>query len=460
VPGERSPPTVTRPRASAVDTGGNAKLDGGGSTGTVPIISEISEEQPSGAGEPGLRGNRDFRVVLAGQATSALGDAISLTAMPLLVLFLTGSGALMGIVGALQLLPDLVLGLMAGALADRWDRRRMMALADAGRAVLTAAIPVSFWLGLPAMAVILVVALPINALRVLSDAAFTSSVPALVGREQLGRANSYLEATLSVPFIVGPAVAGVLVSTIGPAATIAIDAASFAVSALSLTLVRRTLRADRADRVGTAPRILADIGEGIRFVWRRRVLRMVIGYWSLIAIATTALIPALGYYLTVDRQLGPQLFGFVGSAWSVGYLLGSLGAGRLGDRRVGLRMLLAGAAIGVMLVVIAVSPMPAVHLAAGFAVGAALAVLLVSYMTLRASITPDELLGRVGSTARTISVGLQPLGMLAGGAVIEAADGGAALTAMGVLAIAVSLVFAVSRTFRNATAGPHPLTAQ
>ena len=423
----------------------------------MPIISKISEEQPPGAEEPGLRGNRDFRVVLAGQATSALGDAISLTAMPLLVLFLTGSGALMGIVGALQLLPDLVLGLMAGALADRWDRRRMMALADAGRAVLTAAIPVSFWLGLPAMAVILVVALPINALRVLSDAAFTSSVPALVGREQLGRANSYLEATLSVPFIVGPAVAGVLVSTIGPAATIAIDAASFAVSALSLTLVRRTLR---ADRVGTAPRILADIGEGIRFVWRRRVLRMVIGYWSLIAIATTALIPALGYYLTVDRQLGPQLFGFVGSAWSVGYLLGSLGAGRLGDRRVGLRMLLAGAAIGVMLVVIAVSPMPAVHLAAGFAVGAALAVLLVSYMTLRASITPDELLGRVGSTARTISVGLQPLGMLAGGAVIEAADGGAALTAMGVLAIAVSLVFAVSRTFRNATAGPHPLTAQ
>src|SRR3990170_4877276 len=123
----------------------------------------------------GLRGNRDFQVVLAGQAVSAFGDAISLTAMPLLVLFLTGSGALMGVVGALQLVPDLVLGLPAGALADRWDRRRMMLWADAGRAVLTAGIPLSYWLGRPTIAVILIVAVPTNALRVLSDAAYSSA---------------------------------------------------------------------------------------------------------------------------------------------------------------------------------------------------------------------------------------------------------------------------------------------
>jgi len=396
---------------------------------------------------PDLRANRDFKVVLGGQAVSALGDAISLTAMPLLVLFLTGSGALMGIVGALQLLPDLALGLAAGALADRWDRRRMMMWADAGRAVLTAMIPVSFWLGWPTMAVILVVALPVNVLRVLSDAGFTSSVPGLVGRDNLARANGYLEATLSVPFIVGPAAAGVLVATIGPATTLAIDAASFAVSAVSLAFVRRPLR---ADRTGQTPRILADIKEGIRFVWRHAVLRSIIGYWSAIAIATAALIPALGYYITIDRRFGPELFGFVGSAWSVGYLLGSLLAGRLGNRRVGLRMLATGIVIGSMLVAIAVTATPAVYLAAGFVVGVALAVLLVSYLTLRSSITPDRLLGRVGSTARVISVGLQPLGMLAGGALIEVADGGVALIAMGGLAIGASVLFGLSRTFREA----------
>jgi MFS family permease len=395
----------------------------------------------------GLRGNRDFRVVIAGQAVSAFGDAITLTAMPLLVLFLTGSGALMGIVGALQLLPDLVLGLPAGALADRWDRRRMMMWADAGRAVLTAAIPLSFWLGWPTMAVILVVAVPANALRVLSDAGFTSAVPGLVGRENLARANSYMEATLSVPFIVGPAIAGVLVATVGAAATIAIDAASFAVSAASLSLVRRTLRAERPAEM---PRILVDIKEGIGFVWRHLVLRTMIGYWAVLAMATAALLPALAYYITVDRSQGPELFGFVGSAWSVGYLLGSLLSGRLSGERVGLRMLACGVVIGACIVAMAVTAAPPVYLALGFFIGAALAVQLVSYMTLRPSLTPDELLGRVGSTARSITAGLRPLGQLGGGVVIEATSGGVALVGMGGLSIAASLLFGLSKTFREA----------
>jgi MFS family permease len=82
-------------------------------------MTTLPDETAATPSDPrGLRGNRDFLVVLTGQAVSAFGDAITLTAMPLFVLALTGSGALMGIVGALQLLPDLVLGLPAGALAD------------------------------------------------------------------------------------------------------------------------------------------------------------------------------------------------------------------------------------------------------------------------------------------------------------------------------------------------------
>ena len=130
----------------------------------------------------GLFRNRDFRLVLFGQGISAFGDAVSFTALPLLVLLLTGSGLQMGIVGVLQLLPDLILGLPAGALADRWDRRKMIVWADFGRAVLTALIPISFLLGLPTMVVILLVTFPINAFRVVFLAAWTAMIPALVGR--------------------------------------------------------------------------------------------------------------------------------------------------------------------------------------------------------------------------------------------------------------------------------------
>ena len=82
-----------------------------------------------------LSRNRDFKVLLSTQGISSLGDAVSFTALPLLVLALTGSGLAMGVVGALQTLPDLVFGMVAGALADRNDRKRMMFLADLGRAV-------------------------------------------------------------------------------------------------------------------------------------------------------------------------------------------------------------------------------------------------------------------------------------------------------------------------------------
>jgi hypothetical protein len=394
-----------------------------------------------------LRGNRDFMVVLAGQAVSAFGDAITLTAMPLLVLFLTGSGALMGLVGGLQLLPDLVLGLLAGALADRWDRRRMMLWADTGRAILTAAIPISYFLGWPTMAVILIVTVPINALRVLSDAGFSSAVPGLVGRENLARAYSYMEAILSVPFIVGPALAGVLVATIGAAATIAIDAASFAFSAATLLLVRRILRAERPAEM---PRIVTDIKEGLAFVWRQPVLLAVIAYWAVIAAVTAALIPALGYYITIDRPFGPELFGFVGSIWSAGYLAGSLLAGRLSAGSIGLRMLASGIVIGACLFGIAASAAPAVYLFVSFFIGVALAVQTVSYMTLRPSLTPDTLLGRVGSTARTITAGLRPLGVVGGGALIDAASGGVALLAMGAVSTIASLLFGLSKTLRTA----------
>lgn len=390
---------------------------------------------------------RDFRIVLAGQAASALGDAITLTAMPLLVLQLTGSGALMGLVGALQLVPDLVLGLPAGALADRWDRRRMMMAADAGRAILTLAIPLSFWLGGPTMLVLLVVTLPVNALRVLSDSAFSSSVPSLAGRENLGRAMSAMEATLSVPFIIGPAIAGLLVVVIGPASTLAIDAVSFAVSAVSLLFVRRSLRAERPAQI---PNVLDDIREGIGFVRRHAVIRTVIGFWALLQISTAALIPALGYYITVDRGLGAQVFGFVGSCWSVGYLLGSLLVGRLGRVAMGYRMVMGGSLLGGAIVLAAATPVAGIVVGAAFLVGASLAVVMVTYATLRAAATPDALLGRVGSTARTVTLGLQPLGLLAGGALIDAANGATALVAMGGIAIAGSLLFGLSRTLREA----------
>ncbi len=399
-----------------------------------------------------LAQNRDFKVLLTSQGVSSLGDAVSFTALPLLVLALTGSGLAMGFVGALQTLPDLFLGMVAGAIADRSDRKQMMFLADLGRAVLTALIPISVALGGPTMAVILLVAAPTSILRSFFLAGYTASVPALVGRSQVGRANSYFEAVYSAGYIVGPAIAGVLASTIGPGPTLAIDALSFALSAVGLFFVRRELRAP-VDR----PRqhLLTEIREGIDFIVGIPTLRTVILFWGAISILTASLVTALAVHVTRDLARPPSILGLILAAYGMGTVAGSLvTARRIGRGRIAEILLGGSFVMGLALITIAVSVEIPVQIGAALVAGVAQSMVLVTYITLRTAYSPDELLGRIGSTARTISLGLQPVGLLVGGALIDATSGSATIGLIGLAVVAVSLVFAPIAAIRRASLLP------
>ena len=408
-------------------------------TAGVPLETVVPRRD-----EP-LSQNRDFRILLGSQAVSALGDAVSFTALPLLVLALTGSGLAMGIVGVLQTLPDLVFGMVAGALADRSDRKRMMFLADIGRAVLTASIPLSVFLGGPTMVVILIVAAPMSILRALFLAGYTASVPALVGRSQIARANSYFEAIYSVGYILGPAIAGVLSSTIGPGPTLAIDAVSFALSGLALAFVRRDLRAP-VDR--QRPGLVTEIREGIDFVVGHPMLRALIGFWGLVSISSAPLVSALAVYVTRDLGQEDAILGLILTAYGVGTVVGSLLTSRAGRRRVA-PILLGGTFVtGCCLVTVASVDQVPILLAVASVSGVAQSMVLVTYITVRTAYSPDALLGRIGSTARTISLGLQPVGLLVGGALIDLTSGATTLAVMGIGLTGLSLVFAPVRALR------------
>jgi MFS family permease len=398
----------------------------------------------------GLWKNRDFKIVLLGQGISAFGDAITFTALPLLVIALTGSGIAMGSVGVLQTLPDLFLGLPAGALADRWDRRRMMLWSDVGRALLTALIPLSMLVGLPTMGVVLLVTAPINALRVLFLAGYTAAVPSLVGRDQVGRANGYSEAIFSLSFIVGPAIAGVLAGIIGPGPTLAIDAVSFLVSASSLRLVRRPLQ---ARRTRTQTHIVEQILEGLRYIRGEKTLRIVIAFWGFVSVIGAPVVPVLIFFLSIDRHLAPGVVGVVLSGYGVGYLLGALLAGRFSRGRLGIFMLGANIGSSLFLVLFALVDSPVIQGFAALGAGVTGALVLISYITLRATIPPDELLGRVGSTARTISLGLSPIGLFTGGVLLDVIGGARTMLLVSGTMLCVTAAFALSGTMRAAVAG-------
>jgi MFS family permease len=420
----------------------------------LELESEITEAEvarvtaPRGGTLRELWRNRDFKIILLGQGATAFGDGVRNTALPLLVLTLTGSGTLVGVVGILQTLPDLVLGVVAGVYADRHDRRLIMLYADLGRGVLTALVPVSFWLGLPTMAVVLLVTLPINVLRVFWLASWTSVMPNLVGRSLVARAASLAEAFFSLAFLVGPAIAGILIGWIGPAPTLAVDALTFVASVASLLLIRRPLQS-RAP--GGEIDIVRDIAEGLRYVWAHPTLRAIIAFWGAIQIVSGPVNVALIFLLAQDRGLPPEAVGVSLSLIGAGYLVGALVAGGAPRQRLGLVML-GGSFLGAAAILgIALVPWPAVLVPIAFA-GLAEAFVLISYLILRTTIPPDELLGRVGSTARTISVGLMPIGYAVTGVLLDLIRGEGTLIVMGATLGAITIAAALAAPIRGARA--------
>ncbi len=403
--------------------------------------------QPPHVREEPLSHNRDFLLLMSGQGISAFGDALSLTALPLLVLAITGSGIAMGVVGVLNTIPDLVFGLIAGVIADRSDRRLMILGADFGRAVLTGLIPLTIFLHGPTIVVILLIAAPMSMLRALFLAAYTAAMPSLVGRPSLGRATSTLETVYSLSFVVGPSVAGLLAAVVGYGPTIAVDALSFLASSLAMALIRRPLQ-ERQDRPPLDLR--AEIREGISYIAGHRTLRLAVSYWGLISVITAGLIPVLTYFVTKQLRLPTTTFGLLLSINGIGYLAGAILMNRVRVRSAGL-MMLAGTAIEALAMIAAVNGQVVVLLPAAFVVGVSSATVVITYITLRSAAAPDELLGRVGSTARTLSIGLQPIGMITAGVLLDSIGGGVTLLLMGIGLLAATAGFALSKALRGAT---------
>ncbi len=404
------------------------------------------------AGAPSLRHNRDFVALLVSQSVSVLGDAVSATGLPLLVLALTGSGLAMGIVLAVNTGADFVMGSIAGAMADRGDRKLMMLGADLGRAFFTALIPLSDVLHGPTMLVIIAVSAPIAILRGFFRAGYLASMPNLVGRSQLARGNGILETAYSTTFIVGPAIAGFLVTVIGPGPTLAVDAASFAISAAGLFLIKRELKAP-ADRAPS--RIVDDIREGFVYVFRSPVLRSVI----LVFASTTAILTPVGAAMTFrivrDLGLSPAAFGLTLTGLGVGTLLGSLAATRFGrETDVRRALLLSVLVMGLPLIGIAlVGSLPVILVLTAIS-GAAEAILAITYISVRAANSPDELVGRIASTARVTALGLMPIGGLVGGILIDSIGGTETLAVMGLAMCVIALAFTQVPALRLASLAP------
>ncbi len=350
--------------------------------------------------------------LLAATGTSAVGDGLVLVAFPLLAVTLTRSPLLVAGVAVAGQLPWLLVSLPAGAVADRVDRRRLAAGVEIARAVALAVLTLAVALGADTLALLYGTAFLIGACETIFFAATNAVLPDLIGKETLARGNGYLlSAETAGEQFAGPALGGVIFAWL-PAVPFLLDGVSYGVSAI---LLRRAL--PRQSAVCQAPgRLLADIRFGLAWFLRHRMLRVLALVISTLAFCQAVVLSVLVLYGLRVLHLGTSGYGLFLAAGALGNVGGGLVASRV-YARFGPAMAVLGAGLVAAGAYVVLSRTSLVAVAVvGLAMQAiAVAVGNVSTMSLRQTVIPSELLGRVNNAFRTCVFGAMPVGALVGG---------------------------------------------
>jgi predicted MFS family arabinose efflux permease len=360
--------------------------------------------------------NRDYMVLWSGQVVSVLGGGISGIAFPLLVLALTGSPAQAGLVTALFGLPYLVLSLPAGALIDRWDRKRVMILCDVGRGLNAATIPLAATLFSLTMPQLYVNALVEGTLFVFFNVAEVAALPRVVPQGQIASASGQNEAAQFAANLIAPPVGGLLFQTVGRTIPFLADAISYGASVISLLFVRTAFQGERSPRSG---HLWSEVKEGIDWLWHQPMIRFITVITGGLNFAGNATYLIM---IVLARQEGASsaFIGVMLALASVGGFVGSLLAPRI-QRRFRFGQVIIGTVwlqtLLYPLFVVAPNPL---FLGAVFG-GLALCgpIYNATQLSYRMSIIPDQLQGRVSSAIRLVAFGTIPAGTALAGVLME-----------------------------------------
>jgi len=365
---------------------------------------------------------RNYRLYFIGQVVSVSGSWMQRVAQSWLVLHLTGSGVALGVVSALQFLPMLVFGAWGGALADRVDKRRVLMLTQAVMGFLALALGVVTLTGSVRLWMVYLLALLLGMVTAMDNPARQSFVMEMVGRAQVTNAVSLNSAVFTGARVVGPALAGILISLVGTGWCFVLNAVSFGAVVLALVAMDPA----RLQRSTAAPARRGLVVEGLRFVWSRPDIRL--------PLAILAVVGTLALNWTVILPLLAQNT-FRGGAGTYGLLFAMLGLGSLAgalftaSRREPSGGLLLGAlaAFGVLMAAAAVAPTLQLEVLALVPTGMAALVFQTTSNSLIQLRSEPALRGRVMALYSVLFIGTTPIGAPIVGWVAQQAGPRAAL---------------------------------
>jgi predicted MFS family arabinose efflux permease len=385
----------------------------------------------------------DFWKFWAGQTISNLGSSFTQWAVPLLVYKLTHSALNLGIATAAAFLPYLLFGLVLGAWMDRVDRKRVMIALDLVNAVVILSIPLVATFGHLSVWLIYGVAFVQTTVFIAFQAGEFAAIPSLVSTDDLVTANGRIQATYSAAQVAGPLLAGLLVAFMSIQWVMALDSASFVISALSLSVIRGSFNAPAEGEPKEATTILHDVREGLRYVLGHPVLRNISLMMALINFVGATTFTQLVLFAHDRLDVGPRGVGALFAAGSGGVVVTGLLAGRLRKRfsftalAMTSLMLMGGLEVvfaGMRSFWIA---LPIWGAASGLGI-----LFNINTGSLRQAIVPNHMLSRILSIAAVLAWSAIPAGALVGGLVVKA-TGNVALVygLIGILNICIAAFF-------------------
>lgn len=421
----------------------------------TPVIGEMQTVHAPSASAgattsrkfPPLWRNRDYMLLWSGQVVSVVGSGASQIVYPLLILALTGSATAAGIAAALASVPYIIFSLPAGALIDRWDRKRVMIYCDTGRALTLMSIPIALAFHALTIWQIYACALIEGSLFVFFNIAEVAALSRVVEKEQLPQAISQNEVAFTAANLIAPTIGTTLFQLVGQAFPFIFDAVSYMASVVSLFFIRVSFQ---TDRVKKETHLRAEIGEGLRWLWHQPLIRYMAfctGALNFVNAPVTLIVIVLAKNLgATDAEIG-----VVFSISALGGIVGAAIGGVIQKRfRFGQVIITTVWITALLFPLFAIAPhfyILGIILGLTWVTGPVYNVVQFSY---RVALIPDALQGRVNSVFRLLAFGFQPAGAAISGVLIEHFGVYVAIAFFSVWYIGLAILTMLNSNVRNA----------
>ncbi|KAA3616842.1 MAG: MFS transporter [Calditrichaeota bacterium] len=403
--------------------------------------------------------NRNFILLWQGQLVSQIGSQAFVIAMTFWVKHETGSATLVGMLMMISHLPGVILGPLAGTIADRYSRRRIIIFCDLinGGAVLIVTV---FLFSDPTAKTLILISLFIIATIVASVGSFfrpaiTAAIPDIVPKNKVSTANSLIQSSVQIATFIGQGIGGVLFRILGAPFLFLFNGISYFFSAVSelFTTIPQTLPEKPLNWQETLKAFKTDTIKGLNYVWKSRGMR------SLFLVATVLNFFAMPFFVLFPFYV--EDFMKVSADW-YGYILAAFGIGSITGYTVSGTIQLRGRArsnilIGVLIVMsssfssLCVVFIPSIVLIIVFFIGALNGFFNINVITILQITTPGEIRGRIFGLLNTLTMGLAPVAMGFSGVIADLSNQNIPniyLICGGILSV-ISLMVSKNKAFRD-----------